>query len=63
MSAITQEEIALLIVAVAASVVAVKFFRDYIAEALAKQFLKRGKVKWAMKFKSQAKAPGCNDCH
>jgi hypothetical protein len=58
-----QEVVALLIVAVAAGVALRKGYKTYMAPGLANWLLKKGRVKWAMKIKAQAKAPGCSDCH
>lgn len=57
-----QEALAFIVVGVAATVVVVSFFRKHLASPLAKVFLKRGKVKLAMKLKAQAKEAGCDGC-
>lgn len=58
----SQQSIALAIVGIAAFAVLMSFFRKYVARPLAQALLKRGQVKWAMKFKSQVREPGCDSC-
>lgn len=60
----SQEIIALTIVAVTAVGVAVRFYRDVVAEFLAQRLLKGGQVKWAMGIRRHVRSAksGCSSC-
>lgn len=49
MESLSQEILALLIVALAVLFVVHRIYRAFLAESLAKWLLKRGRVKWAMR--------------
>ena len=67
MNAQAQEWVALGIVAIAAAIYLFRVFNGYAADPLSRWLLRKGKVAWAMRLRSQgagaaAAAPGCGSC-
>jgi hypothetical protein len=59
---LNQETITFIIVGITALVVLVGFYRSMLAQPFSQFLLRRGKIKLAMKIRSQSKGAGCDNC-
>lgn len=59
----TQNNVVFLVAAFVVGLLLRRFFKKQLAPALSRYFLKRGRVRWAMWFRSKSTHhPGCRNC-